>query len=202
MRMFVWVPAAIDDVRQELGNARVSAAVLVPVETGTVVVLTEPVKVGVAAKWTYVIGRKLRTVGVVVVWNEDAAGVYPVTGALALGWEWGGDEAALNLIAVAGRRGRIGRALLSAAQTVSTSRDNEAKQNRAAGRIASALRADVGAVTGHVRRWEYGGLPAVVELLTRAGKPDVIPVVRRMDAGTFERWRGEVLPVVPLTGGR
>jgi hypothetical protein len=197
MHMFIWAPLAVDDLRLKLPKADRQGAVLVPLEKATVLVFTEPPRLTAAAKTAY----KMRTNAVVFLWNETAAAVYPVTGPVALGWEWGTDEQVFGLVAQAGRHGKLGRAQLRLQAALSTSKDNKGKQARAARRIAECLRAPGEQVLQHVANRLPGGLPAVTGLLDVAGQPEVAQIAQLLSTGAFDAWRGQALPVVPFVNG-
>jgi hypothetical protein len=198
MHMFIWAPVAADDLRLKVPAAARPGAVRVPLEKATVLVFTEPPKLTVTVKTAY----KMRTNAVLFLWNETSAAVYPVTGAVSFGWEWGTDEQALDLITEANRYGKAGRAYLQLQMALSTSKDGEAKQARAARRIAECLHGPVDSVRAHVANRERGGAPAVFDLLEIVGQTEVAQIARLVADRAFDRWQGDVLPVVPVVNGR
>lgn len=190
MHMFIWAPVAADDLRLKLPASARQGAVLVPLEKATVLVFIEPPKLSVAVKTAY----KMRTNAVLFLWNETSAAVYPVTGAVSFGWEWGTDEQVLDLITQANRYGKFGRAHLQLQMALSTSKDGKGKQARAARRIAECLRGSVDSVREHVANRERGGAPAVFDLLEIAGQNETAQIAQLLSTGAFDGWRGQALP--------
>ncbi|MCE7005030.1 hypothetical protein LWC34_19675 [Kibdelosporangium philippinense] len=185
-RMLIWLPAPVDDVRAALHKSGIASGVAVPVRSGTVIVSRDRMGGSIALQWVYGFIRQSRKSAVAVAWDDNASLIYAFSGAVSLGWEWGGDKAVRDLmIGLSGRKvQRPGLALLSA---LTTSKQGQAKQGRAANRIATALGADEATVLRYVQQHEQRMSPA--GFLDDIGKSDVAAVVRAMDVSQFDAWR-------------
>jgi hypothetical protein len=187
MSIVVWTSADVAELRPALHKAGLGSAVLVPIDGGTAIVPSDRTPVSLAASWAYKIKKKVGRSAVALVWDDHASAIYPVTGAVALGWEWGGDEAARQLIAHLGDYGAIRKAGLAVAGRLATPKTGSAKQERAAQRIAEAFEVDVAAILPHVRRFEHR--LALDQLMDELGKPGLAQVMRLVDIGAFNGWR-------------
>lgn len=189
MAIVIWTPGDAGDLRPALHKAGLGSAVLVPVEGGTVIVPSDKTPVSLAAMWAYQVRKKVGSSAVVLVWDDEAAAIYPVTGAVALGWEWGGDAATRQLLAREGDYGAIRKAGLALAGRLSTAKTRPDKQRRAAQRIAAAFGADVAVVLPHVQRPDQR--IALDQLMDELGRPALAEVMRLVEIGAFSGWRTE-----------
>ncbi|ALG05570.1 hypothetical protein [Kibdelosporangium phytohabitans] len=188
-RMLVWVPAPVREVRPLLHASGVSSAVVIPVESGTVLVPRERIGLSAAAQWVHRAVRQLGKAVVIIGWNDRASMVYPITGAVSQGWGWGGEAAVLRLMAELGDMGALKRVGLGLLSAVNGSPGRERRQTQATERIAAATGADQEIVRRHVQTYEQH--LAADRFLDEIGKPDVAALVRLTDAGRFDQWRTE-----------
>jgi hypothetical protein len=193
-RVLIWAPGIVADLRPVLHKAGFGSAVLVAVEQGTVIIPTGPLPVSFAASWAH----KCKQAGgpaIVLIWDDEAAMVYPVTALAARGWAWGSDQAVNQMTAHANGYGPLTKVVLAIGNSLSSkSRASGAKHLAAAGRIGAVLGAG-DAVLEQVQRWEQGGPDAMTHLMEGVGKPDVAELVRLTHSGAFDGWNGA--PTMP-----
>ncbi|SMC96533.1 hypothetical protein [Kibdelosporangium aridum] len=184
-RLLIWCAAPIHEVRAVLHRYGMRS-VLVEVESGTVVVPRDQMSLSVATQWGYKVTRKTHKAAVVFAWDDQAMLILPVA-AVAFGWSWGDDKAAMNVMAQLADYGRARKASMALLNAVLPSRQAPDKQARAAKRIAEAMGVDEATVRPRVQQYEHRLPPE--QLLDELGKGDVATVVRAVDAGHFDGWR-------------
>jgi hypothetical protein len=197
-RSFTWAPASATELRGAFDCADTRSVVLVPLEVGTAIVATKPIRLRDVIWLAEEAREKISAPAMSFLWDDKAACIYPVSRSLAPGWDWGSNEARFNLAVRPDRFNPVTRALLRAIDHLNTPRSWRGKQVRAARRIANALQAPEDIVLDHVRKWSRGH-GVVIELLESTGKSDLARIARQIESGSFDRWRdAEDLPIVPL----
>ncbi|CAM3611850.1 hypothetical protein KIPE111705_16740 [Kibdelosporangium persicum] len=186
-RMIIWLPAPVDEVRQALHKSGVGAGVVVPVESGTVVVPRGLMGLSIAAQWIYRARRRLGRPALLIGWDDEASVVSVLGGPATLAWGWGRVAAGRRLLARLGGLGPLRRALLSLNVALVGSQRGSRRQAKSARTIATALGADEALVLRYVQQDEKRLPPEV--LLREVGKPDVADLVVMVERGAFDKWR-------------
>lgn len=183
VRMLIWVPVAAAELQQVMHGANAGPAVLVPVESGTVLLFSRNARqldaMGIAYKVSRLVGRPV----VQVVWNEDAAVVYTVAGRVGRGWSWGRAEQMHRLQDEVNQYGPFGRWYQRAFGRFFDHRDRETWQTAQLKRFVEACpHLDSVAVAGLLR--EFGdGAGVVPKFLHALRLPDVAQVAELVERG-------------------
>ena len=187
------MPAA--ELQLTLHRAGVGPAAVVPVPSGTVLLLSPAASLTAAIRIALEC-RKIAGRAAVLCWDDVAAISYSVLGPLAGTWYWGGVADVNRLTERAQHLGPVGRAASRLAGLFTVSWRKPDKVDKVAGALTTVFGAHPQdeRIRARVAHWETGGPQEVAALLDEAGLPDVHPVVDLVHAGHADPWVAALAP--------
>jgi hypothetical protein len=211
VRMLIWTPLNAAELQQAMHSGNVGPAALVPVQSGTVLLPPQAIRLNEAAYMANRV-RKIAGGAALAVWNDDAALLYLFTTTLGRASMWGSREAILKLSAQAKQSGPVGLFLDRSTAGLVNLREKEKWQHDAIDKL-TALHPAAGrkAPLERIRDFENAdqaipdffraaGLPEVAQVaeLTEQGRADL--VLQPLEPPRAQLWPlALVLPLIVLT---
>lgn len=173
------------ELQLAMHKAGVGPAALIPVPSGTVLLLSPATSLTAALRIALEC-REIAGRAVVLCWDDVAAISYSVLGRVAGSWAWGERSAVGALGNRAQHLGVVGRAVSRLTEFTHKWFRNAARVDKAAAGLSTAFGVDPEQIKSHVAEWDRGGPDAVTALLSAAGLHDVAQVVGLVHAGHAE----------------
>ncbi|MFI6101656.1 hypothetical protein ACIA8G_39430 [Lentzea sp. NPDC051213] len=188
MRMLIWTPLNAAELQQAMYGGNVGPAALVPVQSGTVLLVSPTARQLDALALVMRLRKISPTPALVAVWDAEAAVVYPSIGAISRGWTWGEKKPAQRLIEEASQFGWFGRLYNRSLGWMLEQSNNAKTQTTIVERLTKTVpQAAVIVVDALVRDYRAGA--GVIPKLFRAlGLPDVAQVAELVDQGRADTW--------------